>query len=72
MIHGFVADKKVQDKVEIDPKKVSHVLLQDLVDGQEEIILELQKLNKNLAVVGSALIAMAEKQGKGKKAVDNK
>lgn len=61
-------------QVATEPVKKSHILLEDIISGQEEIILELQKLNKanvelnkNLAIVGQALITMMEKPAKVKK-----
>lgn len=53
-----------------EPKKISHALLEDIIDQDELIIEELKKMNANLAIVGDALLKMVE--GKLKKAVDKK
>lgn len=51
------------------PIKRSHVLLEKIVAQNELMLKQMMENNKNLAIVGQALLKMAEKP---KKAVDKK
>lgn len=44
-----------------DTRTPNQKRLDEIIEQNEEIICELQKMNKNLAIVGQALLAMAER-----------
>lgn len=54
---------------DVEPKKLSHVLLEKIVAQNELMIKQMMENNKNLTIVGAALLKIAEKP---KKAVDKK
>lgn len=64
----------VKNALNNEPKKISHTLLEDIIDGQELIVDELKKLNATNSkiavqqqIIGDALVKLLEGKSKVKK-----